>query len=66
MFMTLICPPLNRRNRMKNIALFKRFLIIGFLLVITAILLWIDFSFILGGIGIMIIGIGILLYINKE
>lgn len=51
---------------MRNIALFKRFLIIGFLLVMVALLLWIDFSFILGGIGIMTIGIGILLYINKE
>ncbi len=51
---------------MKNIALFKRFLITGFLLIIIAFLLWIEFSFILGGIGVMTIGVGIMLYINKE
>lgn len=51
---------------MKNMALFKRFLITGFLLIVIAFLLWIEFSFVLGGIGVMAIGIGIMLYINKE
>lgn len=66
MFMISTCPLLNRRSNMKNIALFKRFLITGFLLIIIAFLLWMEFSFILGGIGVMTIGIGIMLYINKE
>ncbi len=51
---------------MKNIELFKYFLITGFLIIIIAFLLWVEFSFVLGGIGIIIIGIGIMIYINKE
>lgn len=51
---------------MKKKELFKKFLITGFLLIIIAFLLWIEFSFILGGIGVMTIGIGIMIYINKE
>lgn len=64
--MISICHPLNQRISMKKIELFKRFLITGFLLIIIAFLLWIEFSFIMGGIGVMIIGIGIMIYINKE
>lgn len=51
---------------MKKIELFKRFFITGFLLIMIAFLLWIEFSFVLGGIGVMLIGVGIMLYINKE
>ena len=51
---------------MKNIELFIYFLITGFLIIIIAFLLWVEFSFVLGGIGIIIIGIGIMIYINKE
>ncbi len=51
---------------MKKREMFKRFLITGLLLIIIAFLLWIEFSFVLGGIGVMIIGVGIMLYINKE
>jgi hypothetical protein len=44
----------------------KRFLIIGVLFILIALLLWREFSFVLAGVGIIIIGVGIMLYMHKK
>ena len=36
------------------------------LLIIMAFLLWTEFSFVLAGVAVMLIGIGLLFYINKK
>jgi len=49
---------------MKKKEILKKGLFIGSLLIIIALLIWREFSFVLGGFGIIAIGIGILCYLN--
>ena len=51
---------------MYNKKTLKMILIAGILLILLALLLWVEFSFVLAGLGLMTIGIGILLYVNKK
>jgi hypothetical protein len=51
---------------MKKEEILKIFLIIGFLLILIALFLWREFSFVLAGGGIIIIGVGIMLYMHKK
>lgn len=46
--------------------LLKIFLTVGCIFILLALLLWIEFSFVLAGVGVIIIGIGTLLYLNKK
>lgn len=51
---------------MKKQEMLKWFLIAGILLIAIAFLIWIELSFFLGGLGIMVIGIGFIVYINRK
>lgn len=44
----------------------KKLAIISILLIVIAFLLWKEFSFVLGGIGVVLLGVSAFYYINRK
>lgn len=51
---------------MTDLEISKRLAIISGLLIIIALLLWKEFSFVLGGIGVVLLGVSAFYYINRK